>query len=252
MLRCVTQFSFFVMCVSTLYKLKGCKVSWTHGLLFLWLIEMIATLTLHIWEVNEADKHPIFHFSDLLQSKVQPLILFRRILSDFNFVYFNVRMFVLTESYISNFAKSRDLNLNSREREVSQVRCSKWVFIVLYTVNIIGYVWIIIIVRGNFYNSSHKEVEVFAWYNFVFSWILLHLLVSIHLYMFKQWYKMQRDLRHEGTIHGSFYQRYAGEMMMAIAYSFFFGYLIYEYILSPTIYLLALFIDWYTKDAYNT
>lgn len=98
-------------------------------------------------------------------------------------------------------------------------------------------------------NDWHKIAEIYGWYNFIFSWVLLLQIIGMHMYMFKQWYNMQCDLRQTDQITGNFFQKFRGEILMAIAYSFFAGYLIYEYILSPTIYLIATFVDWYSKDS---
>lgn len=67
-------------------------------------------------------------------------MLVRRILSDFNFVYLNIRMFIMTESYIDEYAKGDELSMN-REKELRYVKRLKCIFIFFYTLYTAGYVF---------------------------------------------------------------------------------------------------------------
>ena len=113
-------------------------------------------------------------------------------------------MFVLTESQIDIFASDGTF-IQNPEDQIKALRIFKWVFLSFYTVRMLN--WAVTEffmpspeVIKTYGLTQHKFFEIFGWYNFTFSLLLMIMMIGIHVVIFVKWFQVQKYLRINGVI----------------------------------------------------
>ena len=101
-------------------------------------------------------------------------------------------MLVMTESYILNFSDRTD---EESKFEIRKLSTLKWTFLILYICKYLSETLREILLPENgtievFGMTQHKFYEIYAMYNFTFSWLLLISTIYILIVVFLKWFRI--------------------------------------------------------------